>query len=202
MEQLSPLLQALIDHLGESAAVFVLAIFGMFYRRILNWHRDRSLKRFERGINQNVRLRELLAELRILYGADRTCIYQIHNGEYYHSGNSIMKCSLTHYTTKNAIAAPALTSNIPTTQMAATLKCLQDCDACILNHTSFTDDLMIDALFINTGIETVIATPIRDARRNWIGILCVAWIDTPPKIENEEIIKYSRSIGEFLTAKL
>lgn len=202
MEHISPLLQALIDNLGESAAVGVLAILGMFRGRITNWWKDRAIKAFERGINQNVRLRELLSELRVPYKADRVCLYQFHNGDYYHSGESIMKCSLTHFVTKIGVANPTASLNLPSTQMIMSLKALQDHPTVPLLYDTFTDDNFLESLFTDNGTYKAMATTVRDTRRNWIGILCVSWMSDPgPAVTGESLLSYSRQIGEFLSRK-
>src|SRR4051812_24213923 len=111
MAHISPLLQALLDNLGESAAVIFLGILALSARRIKVLWTDRVMRSFERSVNKNVRIRELLAELRVPYMADRVCLYQFHNGEYFHSGDSIMKCSLTHFVTRVGVSNPGMSQN-------------------------------------------------------------------------------------------
>lgn len=201
MNHLSPLLQALADNIGESAAVIILAALGLSASKIKNWWQDRTIRAFERGINQNVRLRELLSELRVPYTADRVRLYQFHNGDYYHSGESIMKCSLTHFVTKIGVANPPLSQNIPTTQMIMSLKALQDDSVFEFQPNSFDDDSLQDSLFQNTGAELCMGAVVRNSRGNWIGILCVDWMDDPKIKEPGNLLTYAKLVGQFLSAK-
>lgn len=201
MSHISPLLQALIDNLGESAAVVVLAILGIALTPVKVWWKERAMKRFERSINQNVRLRELLAELRVIYKADRAELWQLHNGEFYVSGTSIMRCSLTHYVTKTGIASPLPVQNIPTTHMLMTLKTLQDSATGRFVHGGLPDDNFQEALFAATGNSVVMAGAVRDLRKNWLGVLCVSWIDDPGVTSNDDITSYAQQIGEIISKK-
>ena len=201
MDRISPLLQALIDNLGESAAVLVLAALAMFSTKISTWWKDRSSRAFEKGINQNVRLRELLSELRVPYNADRICLYQFFNGSYYLAGGGIMKTILTHYVTKVGVANPNISCKtvVLTTQMVMSLKALQDNPASVFRQDTFPDDSFLDALFIETGSTAVFVAAVRDARKNWIGILCVDWLTDPGLLSEESLIKYAHQIGQFLS---
>jgi hypothetical protein len=201
MEHISPLLQALIDNLGESAAVCVLAALGFSWKSIQNWWKDRAIRAFERGINQNVRLRELLSELRVPYSADRVRLYQFHNGEYYHSGESIMKCSLTHYVTRIGVANPPAGLGIPTTQMVMSLKLLQDNASVELLPDTFDDDSLQDSIFVETGAQLALASVVRNSRSNWIGILVVCWMNKPKTADPEQLKNYAKLIGQFLSQR-
>lgn len=201
MEHISPLLQALIDNLGESAAVIVLAVLGLSANRIKTWWKDRAIKAFERGINQNVRLRELLSELRVPYAADRVRLYQFHNGDAYHSGESIMKCSLTHFVTRVGVANPPLSQNIPTTQMIMSLKALQDNGVFEFRPDSFDDDSLQDSLFSTTGTKQCLGCVVRNNRGNWVGVLTICWMDEPKPRDTGQLITYSKLVGQFLSSK-
>jgi hypothetical protein len=201
MDHISPLLQALIDNLGESAAVIVLAILGLSATKIQTWWKDRTIKRFERGINQNVRLRELLSELRVPYTADRVRLYQFHNGDYYHSGESIMKCSLTHFVTKVGVANPIGGQSIPSTQMVLSLKAIQDKSSVLFTYGTLEDDSFLDGLFLNNGSFAVLVTAVRDSRKNWVGVLCVDWLTDPGIRDDKSLLVYARQIGDFLSTK-
>lgn len=189
------------DSIGELVVLVLAGIGAAFFGRIKTWWKDRALKRFERGINQNVRLRELLSELRVPYSADRVCLYQFHNGDYYHSGESIMKCSLTHFVTKVGVANPIAGEHIPSTQMIMSLKALQESLVCEFTQDSGVDDTFIDSVFTASGTHTILATAVRDNRRNWIGILFVAWISKPNHAEHASLISYSKQIGDFLSTR-
>jgi hypothetical protein len=200
MEHISPLLQALIDNLGESAAVILLAILALGGAKFKTWWKDRAFKRFERGINKNVRLREILSELRVPYNADRVYLYQFFNGEFYLSGGSVMKTSLTHFVTKVGVANPLVLPIIPTTQMVMSLKAIHDSPSSIFQVDTFNDDNFLERLFTETGNNKVLVTAVHDVRKNIVGILCVSWMADPGQIDSEAILSYSRMVGEFLSS--
>jgi hypothetical protein len=199
MEHISPLLQALVDNLGESAAVIILAVLALSASKVKTWWKDRISRRFERGINQNVRLRELLSELRVPYSADRVCLYQAFNGEHYLAGGSVMKMFLTHFVTKVGVANPPIGQMIPTTQMVMSLKALQSEPFSVFEADTFVDDNFLEELFTETGNSKVMVTAVRDVRKNWVGILCVSWMSDSGKLDEKPLLKYSRMIGEFLS---
>ena len=201
MEHISPLLQALIDNIGESAAVVILGALALFSTKIQTWWKDRSSKRFEHGINRSVKVREFLAELRVLYKADQAELWQLHNGEYYMSGASIMKCSLTHYVTRTGIANPMPMKDIPTTHMLQTIKDLQDMPSSRYLHGESPDDSFQDAIFSATGTSVTLASASRDLRKNWMGILCVSWINDPGTVSHDELVSYAQQIGELISKK-
>lgn len=203
MHQFNPLIQGLLDNLGESAAVILLAMLALYAGRIKVWWAERSIRGFERSVNKNVKIRELLAELRVPYLADRVSLYQFHNGEYYHSGDSIMKCSLTHFVTRVGVANPSLSQNIPTGQMIQSVKVLKENLSVTLSQNTFEDDSFLDCLFTATGTQVVLAAAIRDNRKNWLGVVCVEWLSekaTQPPQDNS-ILNYARYLGDCLSKK-
>jgi len=199
MEPFAPFLQELFNNLSEIIIFLAIAIITASLGHIKRWWQDRAIKRFERGINQNVRLRELLSELRVPYQADRVCLYQFYNGDYYLAGGSIMKTFLTHFVTKVGVSNPAAGEMIPSTQMVMSLKALQDKPSVILLADTFADDNFLESLFVETGNQKVLATAVRDIRRNWIGILCVAWLTDPGKRSDDILLSYAKQIGDFLS---
>lgn len=201
MEAFGPFLEQLFHNTAEIILLLVMAIVTACLGKIKTWWQDRAAKRFEKGINRNVRTRELLAELRVLSNADRVCLYQFFNGEYYLAGGSLMKCSLTHFVTKLGIANPVPGPVIPTTQMVLSLKALQDKPTTIFLHDTMIDDNFTDSLFMNTGTEVVVAGMVKDSRKNSIGILCVAWNSGQKMISLETVERYSRLIGEALAKR-
>jgi hypothetical protein len=202
MEFFSPLARIIMENLGESVATFSIVIVGIFWKQGRVWWRERDMRKFERGINQNVRLRELLSELRVPYHADRVCLYQFFNGNYYLAGGSIMRCFLTHFVTKAGVSNPPVGQMIPTTQMVMTLKSLQDKATAAIAADTFIDDNFADGLFVETGATRVFATAVRDPRKNWIGILCICWLNDPGIQDDGPLLEYSRLIGAFLSQKI
>lgn len=199
MDSIAPFLEELFKHIGEIIVFLILAIASAFLGKLQTWWKDRPVKRFESGINKNIRVRELLSELRALYGADRVGLWQFKNGSFYVSGESIMRCSLTHYVTKTGIASPSLFGDIYTTHMLPTLQAIQEKCVAQFEHNHISDDSFQEALFTATGTGTVLLAAVRDARKNWIGILVVAFMEEADKaLAQKSIRSYSQQIGEFL----
>lgn len=159
----------------------------------------RAGRKFENGITDSVKVRDLLSELRVLYGADRVGLWQFSNGDYYVSGTSIMKSSMTHFVTKTGIASPPPSQNLPTTHMVMSLKSLQASDFCCFDNTSLTDDAFQESLFATTGSQFVLSAAVREPNKNWIGILVIAWLDKPAgTVSGQQLVSYARQVGEFM----
>lgn len=199
MEAISVILQDLFSHTAEVLVVFGIALISACMTQLKNWWDSRAARRFERGINENIKIRELLSECRALCDADRVELFQVHNGDYYVAGGSIMKVSLTHYVLKTGISAPINPPTIPTTHMLTTLKCLDTMHTCKLRYgDQAVDDSFQVALFAATGIESVRMIAVKNTRGNWIGILCATWMDEETDCA-EALKDYSRQVGEFMS---
>lgn len=201
MESFAPFLQELFKNSAEIVIFFAIAILTASLGRIKDWWKDRAIKRFERGINQNMRVQQLLAELRVIDDADRVSLYQFHNGDHYHSGESIMKCSLTHYVTRPGIDRPNPVQNMPTTHMLQILTALQDNKVACFQKPDVLDDSFLDHIFTASGINIISATAVRDSRKNWVGILCISWLEETECLLDDRLREYAKQVGEFIAKR-
>lgn len=202
MDSILYVLGELFNHISEILVIFGLAFISVVVKHVQAWLKARPLRRFERGLQQNAKVRDLLAELRVLYDADRVGLWQFSNGNYYVSGESIMNTSLTHFVTKTGVASPTIVRPIPTTHMLPTLKLLQADKSGLFPHDLSTDDSFQEVQFAATGTAIFIAAAVRDARKGWVGILIVSWLECPPgESDDKNLLSYAHQIGEFITKK-
>jgi len=183
---------------------YVLAAIGLFFSaQIKKWFVSKSFFDPSKMISKNVQVRDFLIELRALIDADRVKLFQFHNGEYYVSGESVMKLSMTHVAVKTGISYPELAnihySSIPTSYLTRILQSLYKEEFLIVHTQILEDDQYIKNIFIAHGIKSAILYPVSNVKGQWIGILMAVWIgDVEPTIDLLDLQSSSAKIGQLL----
>lgn len=96
------------EHLGTVAGYVVLGVFTVIAHQVKAWcERRRSRNAVHKAVSTNVLVQEILSELRREFDCDRVTISQFHNGDYFASGTSVQKVTLTHYTVRPGVTHPA-----------------------------------------------------------------------------------------------
>lgn len=184
----------------------ILFIVGCFFvamatDKVKAWLEKTTNKKFNRSVNKNAQVNNDLAGLRALYDADRVLLYQIHNGQYYFSGEGADKLSLTNFVLNAGIAVPSDLSskhaNILTSHWPDTFMHMEK-EGCF--HTSVEDAK--DKVFAQTmaldGTKDVILAPVKDSRGMWRGVLVLCYLSPCENVEYGDLKKYSVSIGDLL----
>lgn len=195
------------SNLGEIAVLVLAGIAAAFTKKIKEFLKSKSAKRLENSIQHNTLIREMLSELRALYDCDRVKLFQFHNGDYFLSGESSMKATMTHYVLNIGVDVPnKVTSshqNIPTSHLLYTLRAMKD-GPFYLSVADEHIDPILEYFFGLSGTKTALFCPIRDVRGNWLGFIACTWLDFMAKDESntpEVITEYAEKIGVMMSKK-
>jgi hypothetical protein len=196
-------LKTIWSNLGEVVGLIALSILAAFSGKIKAWWKDRSVKRFESRILDNVRVRDLLAEIRVLYSADRVYLMQLHNGDVFLSGESAMKCSLTHIVLNDGVALPSEAlnqmQNLPTGCYISALQKMKSQGSFFCQPGHGPDDPFLQDKFAKNGTKSAWYAAVRDARGNWISFLAIEWLDGVSHPKDEDLAVYCSKIGAHLS---
>lgn len=183
---------------------YILAAIGLFFSaQIKKWFISKQFFDPSKMITKNVQVRDYLIELRALIEADRVKLFQFHNGEYYVSGESVMKLSMTHVSVRTGISYPELAnthySSIPTSYLTRILQSLYKEEFLIIHANSLEEDQYLKHIFVAHGIKTAILYPVANAHGQWIGIIMAVWLgDIEPSIDLLDLQSSSAKIGQLL----
>ena len=184
--------------------VLVMAAFTItFFKQIKQWLIERKSKSFDLAINRNSVINALLSELRALYRTDRVMFFQIHNGEYFLSGESNMKCSMTHFVVRTGVAMPigSLYQNVPTTHLVSLFAELKDKNVSWFEVDSETEakhDPTLRHLLALTGTRWALICPVKKYNNIWMGFVVLSWMDDLGKPKEIELEKYAQQIADVL----
>ncbi len=190
--------------------------FGKIWKTIIEKFTHKKLKKDE--IERDSKIREILIELRTIVHADRTCLFQFHNGSVFTTKNPIWRVSNTHES-----VAPGISSEIGDLQdmkASSMTEVLQSfwgedyidgverispeyCDGCpnatkeshgkkvVFIDVENLENCYSKSLLVEQGIKYVLDTPIHNDEGNCVGFVAVNYC---VKHDIEEIKKYSRDI--------
>jgi hypothetical protein len=134
----------------------------------------------ETSLNNNLKVYDLLAQLRYDYDADRIMLMQFKNGEYYASGESDQKLTLTHFVCKTGISQPTLNNNtlvnVPLSIIVKTIDSVVKCDSLEFKTRELDDDIYFKNVLLLDGVENAVFASIR-SRRKLVGIVIMSWLD-------------------------
>jgi len=96
--------QELYD-LGKQIAPFFAGVFAYGASKLLDQWKNRKRRcNVSADISKNTTILSKLIEARLLADCDRVKLYQFYNGDFYVSGQSIVKCAVTHMSVKPGVA--------------------------------------------------------------------------------------------------
>jgi len=124
-------------------------------------NREWTITRTVGNITQVV---ERLAELRSALGADRACVFQFHNGDYFINGSPILRMSCTHESVAPGVAGIKVHSrDIMVNHVVESLEFLQEFDRTslpsVLDITGLPECFYKSAV-LSQGVETVVQYPL------------------------------------------
>jgi len=96
----------LMQRAGEVIGLIMGGIGLGFLAKLKSMYEEGKKCRVGKIINNNAQVLEKLIEIRTKLNADRVKMFQFYNGEYFSSGESAVKCSLTHLTMRQGVAIP------------------------------------------------------------------------------------------------
>jgi hypothetical protein len=212
--------------IGVTLMGFLLVILASINKKIASWFINNIWSKIrnmssnhvltEIDIENDRKLRDYLIELRSITEADRTCLFQFHNGNVFSTKNPIWKVSNTHESTKPGISSEiGKLQDIKASSVIESLlnfwiddypvgvTCLTPkyCKTCknnldekhrhrkiIFIDVELLEDCYSKALLLDQGIKYVINVPIHKKNNNeYIGFVSVCYCTEKTPEELEEI---------------
>ncbi len=157
----------------------------------------------DKKLNHNSHIRDLIIEIRANYDADRVLLYQFHNGDFYASGASYKKASITHQAIKKGVAPMSdITAHlsIPITMITPCLKDLEGKEYCVSNVHLADDNCYFKYLLLESGVQKCLISLINNNKGISMGIIFICWLNEIEPAEDllKEIPGYAKSIAEEL----
>lgn len=192
----------ILSHVTDIAPLVAVVFFTTFSRKIKSWLENKVNAKFERSINKTSLVRDHLAELRAIYEADRVLLFQLHNGQYYFSGEGADKLSLTHFVVGAGVAVPdragTRLQNIPTTYWPELFETMSKKGYVFAAAALFTDPFAAQ-MFSMDGVSYVICGPVKDRRGHWRGMLIVSFLSDVPQQKVAIATEYGQKLGDLLS---
>lgn len=167
------------------------------------WLEKNTNRKLVRSVDKNSRVNSLLSEVRVLYDADRVLLYQLHNGQYYFSGEGADKLSLTNFVLKTGVAVPteipSRHTNILISHWANTFSKMGELGTSHMTIDELKDPSYQQIMSVD-GVISVVTSPVKDRQGMWKGIIILCYMDECTDVRLEEIKKYSIMIGDLLKA--
>lgn len=191
--------------IGQIVAGVLIAIAAYVFSKIRKFAKTASC--FNKPeINYNLRIIDLLKEIRLTTRSDRVYLFQIHNGDYYQTGESMRKLSLSHFDNRAEISIPlhgeSYYHNIPVGYLADTFSSLIDKNFIFLPKVDSCKEYYLKALLRMAGNESAVVCCI-PGPRGIVGLLVLAWIDDIQEMElsSDEIISSCNQLSAELVLK-
>lgn len=192
-----------VDNLMEIGGYVLAAISLFIAAQLKKWFTSHKFFDPSKMITKNIQVRDFLIELRALIDSDRVKLFQFHNGEYYVSGESVMKLSMTHVSVKTGVSYPEMAnvnySSIPTSYLTRILQSLYKEEFLIIHSQSLEDDQYLKHIFVAHGVKCAVLYPVSNIKGQWIGILMAVWLnDIEPTYDLLDFQSSSAKIGQLL----
>ena len=192
----------ILSALGNLTGLVILLLFTAFSKKVKEWLEKKTNDKFERSINKSSILRDNLAGLRAITKADRAMLFQLHNGQYYFSGEGADKLSLTHFVVDAGVAVPdragTRLQNIPISYWPETFKIMSNSGYFLAQSNEFIDPFVAQ-MFSVDGVSTVVCGPVKDRRGFWRGVLVVEYLSPVSKASVTDVAACGQEIGDLLS---
>lgn len=186
-----------LSSLGQILAGMAMGLGAFALTKIKDYMNKKMRFMSTTALNRNVRIKDLLQEIRVHFDADRVKLYQFHNGDYYVTGESVQKMSLSHYVVKRGVEGPeAKHQGIPVSYVSAILAEMVAADGVLVKPVADMDpDCFLQSLMIQGGVQTTVMGGVNGQHGHLIGVIIVGWLDDV-SITTKKI----NMIDEFLAA--
>ncbi len=188
----------------DTIAILIVAVVTVSLKNLQKYIQEKKATSFNRAINRNARLQNQLSEIRALLDSDRVKLFQIHNGEYFLSGESNMKCSLTHFYVRTGVAIPeGNLQALPTTHFPNLFRRLKENQIAYYpeTNTDEQDPTLRHILNVN-GVSKAVVYPLQKKPGVWVGFLIVSWLaeDQGYPANTAEVLKdYSQKLTDLMS---
>lgn len=197
-------LKDIVSHLGDVTVLVISLTFIGFSKRIKEWLERKTNEKFENSINKNTLIRDMLAELRALYGSGRVSLWQLHNGQYYFSGEGADKLSLTHFVLNAGVSIPeglaTKLQNVPITHWTDAFSRMAKDGYHFISSHDLLDPFLAETCTVN-GSRALVMGPVKDRRGHWRGVLVISFVhDEIDLAETRTAEEYGRRLGDLLSS--
>jgi len=199
----------LLEIAGQLLAYTFAGFGGIILLRLKEWYEVKKSNRLITSqINHNALIREALAEAREHFDSDRVKLFQFKNGNYYHSGESEQKLTLTHIVYRYGTGVPTSTlssyTDIPISLLTKTLHLAISSEVASFDVNDLDQDFFIKQHFAASNTSTVLLTKVKNSKEKLIGILMVTWREEREVGINDAVKEYmdilSSRIGVLLSS--
>lgn len=192
----------ILSNLGDVTLLVIGVLATVFSKRIKAWLEKKTNEKFEHSINKSTQVRDMLAELRALYGASRVSLWQLHNGQYYFSGEGADKLSLTHFVLGVGVAIPdgiaTKLQNVPITHWVESFSRMSKEGYYYVRTEDIVDPFPAESAITN-GTKSLIFGPVKDHRGHWRGILSISFAHYEDDPNVEVAAQYGKNLGALLS---
>ena len=182
--------------LGQIFAGIAIGLAAFAFSKAKDFVNKRVNRMNSADLNRNVRIKDLLQEVRACFDADRVKLYQFHNGDYHVTGESVQKMSLSHYVVKRGVEGPgAQHQGIPVSYVSAILAEMMEQGVIVKVVDDMDSDCFLKSLLIQGSIHTVVMGGVVSHQRHLIGVVVAGWLD-----DVELGVKKIQMVDDFLAA--
>lgn len=192
----------LLSSVANVAVLVIVLLFTTFSKKVKSWLEKKTNEKFVKSIDKSPIVRDQLTEVRALMDADRALLFQLHNGQYYFSGEGADKLSLSHFVADAGVALPdragTRLQNIPISYWPETFKIMQTRGFFLEQTDGFVDPFNAQ-MFAVDGVESVVCGPVKDRKGHWKGVLIIEFMQKRKEVDLTIATEYGQRIGDLLS---
>lgn len=170
-------------------------------KQLVVWGYKRK-KTLKEDLESSEKIIKVLGQILSDFDADRSLVFQFHNGEYFYTGHSIDKMSNTHEVVSKGVSREQInSSNIFTSPFRGMMRDLLNEDVVVYSDVEGMDDYNTKVFFSERGAQSVAMTLLRDKVDRPVGMLCLEFVkDHEPGIlsDDRHIVQAGSSIYDLL----
>jgi hypothetical protein len=187
--------------IGQILAGVLIGAFALWMNKVQGYLKSKN-KSMHRIITENMMLKQLLSEVRNFYDADRVELYQFHNGEYFASGTSIQKISMTNFVMARGVSVPMEVSkqNIPIGYVASLTDEIMKSSYVYFSSADLLGESYFKGILRYGGARTALLRGIFCPKHSMIGFVALSWFEDVVLTQEKlaAIKEYSVRIGDEL----
>lgn len=197
----------LLHYLGSLIAGVLIGVLGFIAAKTKMAVKHMNIMS-HKALNRNLRIVSTMQEMRGLIDADRVMLYQFHNGDYYASGESAQKISMTHYVLNRGVEMPTgigeYHQNVPASYVVYLLDYVRQ-HRIWFGHTKGAQAdtfCYFRPLLIRDGVKSCLFAGLYGKNDVMLGLILVAWLDPviePSETERDKIAEYVNTIVSDMT---
>jgi len=168
-------LAGLWNNLGQIMSGVLVGLAALMFSRAKQWIKKKSIGS---SVMDSLNIKLILAEIRAYYDADRAKLYQFHNGEFYTSGGSIQKLSLTHFVMARGVSVDTENQqNIPIGYIAPTTDLVLKNAHLFIPASDMSENSYFKGILRHGGARCALIRGIFNSKKDMIGLLVITWFE-------------------------